>query len=134
VAMQQTIGLSLILVCLSGGCTNFASDSLVRDANSAPSICEQAPSSVIQDSSVTLAWTPPTRNTDGSRLNDLAGYRIDWGRSNGEFTECVLIDNPEQSSYVVGNLAPGNYKFVILTINTAGVVSDPSSVAYRSVP
>jgi hypothetical protein len=132
--MQQSIRLSLILACLSGGCTNLASDSLVRDVNSASSACEEAPSTIIQDSSVTLAWAPPTSNTDGSKLNDLAGYRIDWGRSDGEFTECVLIHNPEQSSYVVSNLAPGNYKFVILTITKAGVVSDPSSVAYKSVP
>lgn len=133
-AMQQTAGLSIILVCLAGGCTNFASERLGHDVNSAPGICEQASSSVSQVSGVTLAWTPPTRNTDGSKLDDLSAYRIDWGQSNGEFTKCVLIDNPVQNTYVVGNLAPGNYKFVISAINTAGVVSNPSSAVYKSVP
>ncbi len=29
--------------------------------------------------SATLSWTPPTLNTDGSALTDLAGYNVYWG-------------------------------------------------------
>lgn len=83
--------------------------------------------------SVTLQWTPPTRNTDGSRLRDLAAYRIDWGRANGAFTNSVTIDNPGLTSYVIENLDPGTYKFAIAAVNSAGVSSDRSNVARKTV-
>ncbi len=35
----------------------------------------------------TLSWTPPTQNTDGSPLTDLAGYRVYWGTSSGNYPE-----------------------------------------------
>ena len=33
--------------------------------------------------SATLSWTPPTTNTDGSSLTNLAGYKVYWGPSQG---------------------------------------------------
>jgi len=35
--------------------------------------------------SVTLTWTPPTKNTDGSQLTDLAAYKIYYGLSQGDY-------------------------------------------------
>ena len=29
--------------------------------------------------SMSLSWTPPTQNTDGSALTDLAGYKLYYG-------------------------------------------------------
>lgn len=83
--------------------------------------------------SVTLQWTPPTRNTDGSRLRDLAAYRIDWGRANGTFTNSVTIDNPGLTSYVIENLDAGTYKFAVAAVNSSGVSSERSNVANKTV-
>ena len=85
------------------------------------------------DASVTLRWTPPTRNTDGTRLRDLAAFRIDWGLAGGEFTNSVTIDNPGLSSYVVDNLTPGRYMFSIVAVNSSGVASERSNVTRRTV-
>lgn len=84
--------------------------------------------------SLTLQWTPPTKNTDNSVLTDLIGYRIDWGLSSGAFTASKRVDNPGLSSYVVENLAPGEYKFIVVAINSNEIVSDPSNIAIASVP
>ncbi len=83
--------------------------------------------------SVTLQWSPPTRNTDGSRLRDLAGYRIDWGLSNRGFTNSVTVNNAGLSSYVVEDLPTGNYMFAIAAINSSGVASGRSNTARRTV-
>jgi len=83
--------------------------------------------------SVTLTWTPPTQNTDGSPLTDLAGYRIYWGNGGGVYPQSVTIDNPGVSSYVVENLPPGDYEFVATAINSVGVESGFSNPATRTV-
>lgn len=41
--------------------------------------------------SATLSWTPPTKNTDGSRLTDLAGYKIYYGTSEKYFQRVIYV-------------------------------------------
>ncbi len=73
--------------------------------------------------STTLSWMPPTQNEDGSPLMDLAGYKIYWGTTRGQYTHSATIDNPGISSYVVENLTPGIYEFAGKSFNQAGVES-----------
>ena len=79
--------------------------------------------------SVTLSWTAPTQNKDGSPLTDLAGYRIYWGTTPGSYPNSVSIDNPGLTTYVVDGLVAGTYEFVATTYNTAGVESAFSNPA-----
>jgi hypothetical protein len=83
--------------------------------------------------SVTLSWTPPTRNTDGSALTDLAAYKIYYGLSEGNYTNNIRINNPGIATYVVEDLAPDTYYFVSTAINDAGIESDYSNVAIKTV-
>jgi len=83
--------------------------------------------------SVTLNWTPPTQNTDGSALDDLAGYRIYYGTSDSEYPNLITLDNPGLATYVVENLVPGTYFFVSTAMNAQGVESDYSNVAEKLV-
>jgi len=83
--------------------------------------------------SVTLTWTPPTQNTDGTELTDLAGYRLYWGTSSGNYPSSVTIDNPGVTSYVLDGLAAGTYYFAATAFNTAGVESDYSVEATKAV-
>ena len=55
--------------------------------------------------SATLTWTAPTQNTDGSPLTDLAGYRIRYGTSPGNYSNTESINNPGVTSFVINNLA-----------------------------
>jgi hypothetical protein len=81
--------------------------------------------------STTLSWTPPTQNEDGSALMDLAGYKIYWGTTPGQYTHSVKIENAGMSSYVVENLTPGTYEFAAKSFNEAGVESAYSNPATR---
>ncbi|WP_405233557.1 putative Ig domain-containing protein [Lentisalinibacter salinarum] len=83
--------------------------------------------------SVTLSWSPPTENTDGTALTDLAGYRIYWGTTSGSYPNSVTIDNPGVTTYVVENLVPDTYEFVATSYNTSGVESDYSAPATKTV-
>ncbi len=84
--------------------------------------------------SVTLSWTPPTQNTDGTALTDLAGYKLYWGTTAGSYPNKITIDNASVSTYVVENLVPGTYEFVATAFNSSGVESDFSGVATKTVP
>jgi hypothetical protein len=84
--------------------------------------------------SATLSWTPPTTNTDGSPLTNLAAYRVHWGTTSGTYTSSVRIDNPGLASYVVEGLAPGTYYFVVTALSSTGAESQFSNVASKTIP
>jgi hypothetical protein len=86
-----------------------------------------------QPGSATLSWMSPTLNTDGSALTDLAGYRIHYGVTEGDYTEQIHVDNPGLTTYVVDDLSPNTYYFVVTAINVAGFESDFSAVAVVTV-
>ena len=83
---------------------------------------------------VTLYWSAPTTNEDGTPLTDLAGYRIYWQINSGGFRSSVSIGNPGITSYVVENLAPGTYEFAATSYNSAGIESEFSNTTTRTVP
>ncbi|HEU4603937.1 MAG TPA: putative Ig domain-containing protein [Steroidobacteraceae bacterium] len=83
--------------------------------------------------SATLSWTPPTRNTDGSTLTNLAGYKIYYGTSSGAMNKTVQISNAGVSSYVIENLSPATYYFAVKAYTTTGVESALSNTASKVV-
>ena len=84
--------------------------------------------------SVTLTWTAPTQNEDGTDLTDLDGYKLYWGTTPGVYPNSVTIDNETVTTYVVDDLAPGTYMFVATSFNTSGVESRYSGMATKVVP
>ena len=62
---------------------------------------------------VTLTWTPPTTNVDGTGLNDLAGYRIYYGTASGAYSNMIDLTTPGLTSYVIENLPLDTYYFVV---------------------
>jgi hypothetical protein len=84
--------------------------------------------------SATLRWTPPTLNTDGSALSDLAGFRIVYGTSATALTQTVDVPNPGATSYVVDGLASGTWYFTARAYNAAGAESANANVASKVVP
>ncbi|HEY8549724.1 MAG TPA: putative Ig domain-containing protein [Vicinamibacterales bacterium] len=80
-----------------------------------------------------LTWTPPLQRTDGSPLNDLAGFKIYWGTAPDNYLDSVTIDNPGITTYVVENLAPAVWYFVATAYDSEGVESQFSNVASKTV-
>jgi Putative Ig domain len=83
--------------------------------------------------SVTLSWMPPTTNTNGTALTNLAGYRIYYGTSSSSLTHSLQITNPGIASYVVGNLSPATWYFSLVSYNTSNVESPLSKVVSKSI-
>jgi Putative Ig domain len=83
--------------------------------------------------SAMLSWNPPTQNTDGSPLTNLAGYRVYWGTSQGNLSNSTMITNPGLSSYVVEQLTPATWYFALSAVASSGVESALSNVASKQV-
>lgn len=81
---------------------------------------------------VTLSWTPPTRNTDGTALTDLAGYRIYYGPSASALGVVVDIPIASISAYLIENLTPGTWYFGVKAYNARGYESALSNVASKT--
>ena len=77
----------------------------------------------------TLLWMPPTENTDGTTLNDLAGYVIHYGKTNDSLTESVTINNPGVSSHTIENLDSNTvYYYAITSLNSSNIQSGYSTI------
>lgn len=83
------------------------------------------PSAFAGTSSVTLAWDAPTTNADGTPLTDLAGYKLYYGPSSGNYTQ--NIDVGAVITYKAANLPDGLYFFVVTAYDTMGNESDYSN-------
>jgi hypothetical protein len=83
---------------------------------------------------VTLQWSAPTTNADGSPLTDLAGYRIYWNINSSTHRNSVSINNPGITTYVVDNLSSGTYEFAATSYNTAGIESQFSNTTTHVIP
>jgi Fibronectin type III domain len=74
-------------------------------------------------SSITLAWVPPTENSNGTPLTNLAGYKIHYGTASQDYTKVASVSNPSLSRYVLDSLPSGTYYFAITAYNSAGIES-----------
>ena len=83
--------------------------------------------------SMMLSWEPPTENEDGTALDNLAGYKLYYGTTSGNYTRQVRINTPGLSSYVIENLLPDTYYIVATAFTTSGTESGYSNEAVKTV-
>lgn len=69
---------------------------------------------------LTVTWTPPTKNTDGTPLKNLAGYTLLYGTAPKSYSTAISIDDATTTRYVVRGLPPGTYYFALSAINSGG--------------
>lgn len=84
--------------------------------------------------SATLSWVPPTENSNGTTLTNLAGYRIYYGTSASAMNRTIQVANAGLSRYVVENLSSATWYFTVRAYTTAGVESAASNTATKTVP
>lgn len=96
---------------------------------SARSTCGDAAST----GQVRLTWEQPSRNTDGTALQDLAGYRLRYGQTRGRYTSTV--DVGLRTTYTMSGLRPGStYYFAVVAYDIHGNESPLSDAVEVTVP
>ena len=81
----------------------------------------------------TISWNPPTENSDGSALTDLAGYRIYYGRDSKNLTRSIALSNPGLTRYVVENLPQARWYFSMTSVNSGGRESARSATTSKTI-
>jgi hypothetical protein len=66
-------------------------------------------------------------------LTNLAKFKVYWGSAPGNYPNSAFVNDPAGASYLVGNLVPGTYFFVVTAINAQNVESQYSNVASKAV-
>lgn len=83
--------------------------------------------------SATVNWTAPTTNTDGSKLTDVASYRVVYGTSSSSLTKSKTITDASARSTSVGSLTPATWYFAVRTVNSQGAESNNSNVGSKVI-
>jgi len=78
-----------------------------------------------------LSWAAPTTNTDGTPLTNLAGYKVYYGTSSGNYGAPVNIGS--QTSYSVTGLNAGTYYFAVTAYDGSGNESSFSNEVTKTI-
>lgn len=120
------------LICASLAACNDSGSSAAANSAASTGVATAATSGASlagpTDKSVTLSWNPPTHNSDGSSISNLAGYILHYGTTSEDYTGSIEITNATATSYVVSNsnFPPGTYYFAISAYNAQQVSSSLS--------
>jgi hypothetical protein len=117
---------SFVLTDISGAASfgNPASATIAVGAQSSPTGALSA---------VKLSWSAPTQNSNGTALNNLAGFTIYYGSSASALTSHVTISTSGILDYVITDLSSGTWYFQVVAINASGVQSDPSTTVGTTI-
>jgi hypothetical protein len=126
--------LTLAIMLIATGCGSLAD---LKDYNGGSS---RTPNNdnVLTDTgnsnidSVTISWSAPSINADGSHLaGDLAGYIIYYGQNSGNYTDSVDIGNFTNAS--VNDLTVGTWCFTVTAYDDVGNESDFSEEICKTI-
>jgi hypothetical protein len=81
----------------------------------------------------TLSWAPVKTDISGKTLTNLAGYKIHYGRSPGAMYTVVVLNNPNQTTYVVTDLSPGTWYFAVGAFTTSGSEGALTDVSSKTI-
>ena len=117
----------------ASGTASPATGSATSTPQPAPAPAPAPAPGATTSTNATLAWEPPTQNSDGSTLTDLVGYKIHYGTASQNYTATMALDNPGLTRYVVDNLPAGKYYFAVAAYNSKGIESTLSNEVTASL-
>jgi hypothetical protein len=77
---------------------------------------------------ITLSWTAPSLNSNGSTLTDLAGYHIYYGASAAAMNSVITVNGAADTSLVISHLTPGTWYIAVAAFNSELIESNLSDV------
>ena len=66
-------------------------------------------------------------------LDDLAGYRISYGRDAEVLDHSIFINDPAQTSYEFSTLDSGVWYFAVIAVNASGLEGPPTVPVRKTI-
>ena len=122
-AVSPAVTSSYTITCNGAG--GSASDSV--------SVTVNGPPAPVQD--INLSWNAPVEREDGTPISmaEIAGYRVYYGTSQGNYTNEVNINNSSTMQVTLSNLSSGTYYIVMTTFDVDGRESAYSQVVIKNI-
>jgi len=79
-----------------------------------------------------LSWTAPSKNTDGSTLTNLSGYKIYYGTSSKNYSQTVSVSGASTTTRTL-QLSPGTYYFALTAIDASGGESAKTNEVSKTI-
>lgn len=123
--------------CTGSGHPSWDGDKLASGSQALPEITLSGTYSLTLscmfagDRTARLTWTPPTQNTDGSALTNLAGYRVYHSTDQATLGAATAIP-VTGTEHLFSDLAPGTWYFGVVAVNGQGVASAMSNVTSKT--
>lgn len=103
----------------------------------------------VGSASALLTWEAPTTNVDGSCLQDLQAYRVNFGLNSGQYTEARTLEASEMSCSATGqanscgevqsctvlleNIPTASWYFAVQAVDAAGNASGYSNEMVKTI-
>lgn len=85
------------------------------------------------DGSARVSWVAPATNTDGSVLNNLAGFRVYYGNSTSALSQSTTINDVTARAATISSLNAGTWYFTVRAVNSSQTESANSNIASKVV-
>ena len=84
-------------------------------------------------SGVTLSWERPTSRSNGSRLDNLVGYRIYGGTDPEALAPLAELCSPDATRWAITDLPSGTWYFRVTAIDDQNLESDPTAPVSKTI-
>jgi hypothetical protein len=105
-----------------------------QSSSALPAFSVTVSSATATGHAATVNWVPPTKNTNGSALTDLAGIRIYYGTSASSLGHMLQVASASSMRTTISNLTAGTWYFAGAAYTTTGVESAKSGVVSKYIP
>jgi VCBS repeat-containing protein len=114
-----------VTITINGVDEPVAADTTSSDSTSTNTTTDTAATAV----DINLSWTAPAEREDNTALSlsEIAGYKIYYGTTQGNYTNSVDVNDSTTTSYTFKSLVAGTYYFVITTRDVDGRESQYST-------
>jgi hypothetical protein len=85
------------------------------------------------DGVASVSLDAPVTRTDGTALQNLAGYRIYYGKTATRLDQFVDVKDRAATSAVVSQLTPGTWFFAATAYDANGFESEPTDLAQKQI-
>jgi len=91
------------------------------------------PAPVVATGAMTVAWSAPATSADGLKMADLAGYRVYYGTSSGNYTSTIDVPGTATLTYTISGLPTSTYYVVIKAYDSSHNESSASTEVSKAV-